>query len=84
MSGASGGREPSALEAIADALDEPAGRARFMRGLTLGALVGAAVVGSILRARREARRPRQVARIVAPESADRGSDATINEDPSPS
>ncbi len=62
-------RGASPFEAIADALDEPAGRARFMRGLTLGALVGAAVVGSILRARRPPRRPRQVARISAPEPA---------------
>lgn len=62
----SGGRgaEPSPFDVIAEALDEPAGRARFMRGLMLGALVGAAVVGSVLRARQVRRpRPRPVQRI---------------------
>jgi hypothetical protein len=47
---------PAAFEAIADALDEPAGRVTFARGLMVGTLVGAAVVGSLLRAR-QARRP---------------------------
>ena len=42
---------------IAEALDEPAGRVTFMRGLMFGTLVGAAVVGSLLRAR-QARRAR--------------------------
>jgi hypothetical protein len=62
----SGGRgaEPGPFDVIAEALDEPAGRTRFMRGLMLGALVGAAVVGSVLRARQARRpRPRPVQRI---------------------
>ncbi len=45
------------LESIVDALDEPAGRATFLRGLVLGALVGAAIAGSVVRARRSMRHP---------------------------
>lgn len=45
--------------AIAEALEEPAGRASFARGAMLGALVGAAIVGSVLRFRRERRSARQ-------------------------
>ena len=41
--------------AIAEALEEPAGRATFARGAILGAMVGAAIVGSVLRFRRERR-----------------------------
>ncbi|HYM83561.1 MAG TPA: hypothetical protein VEY67_05380 [Candidatus Dormibacteraeota bacterium] len=48
---------PAAFETIADALEEPAGRARFMRGLVLGSLVGAAIVGSLVRARHGRKRP---------------------------
>lgn len=36
------------LTEIARALEEPAGRSRFLRGLAIGALVGAAVVGGLL------------------------------------
>lgn len=70
MSG-SRGAEPSPFDVIAEALDEPGGRATFMRGLMLGAIVGAAVVGSVLRARQARRpRPRPVRRI--PELAEHG------------
>jgi hypothetical protein len=47
------------FEIVADALEDPAGRAVFVRGLMLGALAGAAVVGTVLRAR-TARRRRSV------------------------
>jgi hypothetical protein len=46
----------SAFESIAHALEEPAGRATFARGLVLGAIAGAALAGSILRARAARRR----------------------------
>jgi hypothetical protein len=59
-----GAELPAAFEAIAEALDEPAGRVTFIRGLMVGTLVGAAVVGSLLRAR-QARRP-PPARPLAP------------------
>ena len=36
------------LTEVARALEEPAGRSRFLRGLAIGALVGAAVVGGLL------------------------------------
>lgn len=37
-----------ALGGLAEALDEPAGRSRFLRGLAIGALIGAAIVGALL------------------------------------
>jgi hypothetical protein len=37
-----------ALGGLAAALEEPAGRSRFLRGLAVGALLGAAAVGAIL------------------------------------
>lgn len=37
-----------ALGGLAAALEEPAGRSRFLRGLAIGALLGAAAVGAIL------------------------------------
>jgi hypothetical protein len=37
-----------ALGGLAAALEEPAGRSRFLRGLAIGALIGAAVVGALL------------------------------------
>lgn len=45
-------------------------RARFARGITLGALVGAALAGSVIRARRARRRPRPVLRIDPAPGAD--------------
>jgi hypothetical protein len=38
-------------------------RARLARGITIGALVGAAIAGSLLRARRARRRPRPLLRV---------------------
>ncbi len=60
MSGPLGRRPAAPFETIAEALEEPAGRAAFARGLMLGALVGAAVVGSVLRARAARRESRAV------------------------
>jgi hypothetical protein len=37
-----------ALGGLAAALEEPAGRSRFLRGLAIGALIGAAIVGALL------------------------------------
>ncbi len=44
-----------ALASVAAALDEPGGRATFVRGLTIGALAGAALVGAVLQLRRTTR-----------------------------
>jgi hypothetical protein len=44
------------FEVVAEALEDPAGRATFVRGLMFGALAGAAVVGTLLRARAARRR----------------------------
>jgi hypothetical protein len=45
------------LTAIAEALEEPEGRATFFRGLTFGVLAGAALVGAVVQLRRSTRRP---------------------------
>jgi hypothetical protein len=46
----------AALAAIAEALEQPAGRITFIRGLTVGALAGAALVGAVFQLRRSTRR----------------------------
>jgi hypothetical protein len=48
----------SDLSAIAEALDAPEGRARFLRGASMGVLAGAALVGALFQLRRS-RRPRR-------------------------
>lgn len=57
MSGARGPADPRSgwsddLADIAEALEAPGGRAVFVRGLTLGALAGAALVGAVIQLRR--------------------------------
>jgi hypothetical protein len=70
----------AAFRVIAEALDDPAGRAKFTRGLMLGSLVGAALAGSVLRARRAARARSHPAR---PPSVDLGSAPEGAETPGP-
>jgi hypothetical protein len=55
--------EPT-VYAIAAALDEASGGSTFVRGLAVGALVGAAIAGSLIRMRirRRRRRPHQLSR----------------------
>jgi hypothetical protein len=60
--------EPT-VYSIAAALDEASGGSTFVRGLALGALVGAAIAGSLIRMRirRRRRRPHQLSRSGARE-----------------
>jgi hypothetical protein len=48
----------SDLSTIAEALEAPEGRARFLRGASMGVLAGAALVGALFQLRRT-RRPRR-------------------------
>lgn len=69
MSGARTGpaTAPERLTELAELLDDEVTRATFGRGLAIGALVGAAVAGTLLRRRRRRRRrAREVARIEPP------------------
>jgi hypothetical protein len=45
---------------IAEALEAPEGRATFVRGLSIGALAGAALVGALFQLRRTRRPPRSM------------------------
>jgi len=62
------GTPPERVAELADLLDDEVARATFMRGLAIGALVGAAIAGTILQGRRRRRgsRSREVARIEPP------------------
>jgi len=59
------GAQPERVAELADLLDDEVTRATFMRGLAIGALVGAAIAGTLLQGRRRRRgvRAREVARI---------------------
>lgn len=65
MSGAS---RDARIRSLIGELSE-AEKATFVRGITLGALVGAALAGSVLRARRARRRPRPMLRVEAPDGS---------------
>jgi hypothetical protein len=70
MSGSPPGHrtEPEHMAELADLLDDDVARATFMRGLAIGALVGAAIAGTLLQGRRRRRggRAREVARFEPP------------------
>jgi hypothetical protein len=78
------GREQGVVEAVREALRGEEGASTgttFMRGLTLGALIGAAVAGSAIwqrRGRRRLRRPAPDSNIATTEAP--MSDAPVGED----
>lgn len=59
---------PERLTELASLLDDEVTRATFLRGLAIGAMVGAAIAGTLLRGRRRRARAREAARVEPPSS----------------